>query len=117
MYARLRLFDRTALEVEGGVYLHELGPELGVMFGEPKEKIWERGNGSMYAHIPERKISFTGSTSMYDDPTGLPGFHEYRSSPLMLWAGVPLLEMLIASIVVLWSNKEPSPSSSSSSSL
>lgn len=38
MYTRLRLFDRTALDVEGGVYLHELGPELGVTFGEPKEK-------------------------------------------------------------------------------
>ena len=36
MYARLRLFDRTALEVEGGVYLHE---EFGVTLGEPKEKI------------------------------------------------------------------------------
>jgi len=91
------LFDRTALEVDGGVYLHELGPEFGVMFGEPKEKI--------------------GSTSMYDDPTGLPGFHEHGSSPLTLRAGVPLLEMLMASVVALYSNTEPSPSSSSSSSL
>lgn len=39
MHARLRLPDRTALEVEGGVYLHELGPEFGVMLlGEPNEK-------------------------------------------------------------------------------
>ena len=38
MHARLRLFERTALEVEGGVYLHEFDPELGVAFGEPKEK-------------------------------------------------------------------------------
>ena len=38
IHARLRLFERTALEVEGGVYLHEFGPELGVAFGEPKEK-------------------------------------------------------------------------------
>ena len=38
MYARLRLFERTALEVDGGVYLHEPGPELGVTLGEPKEK-------------------------------------------------------------------------------
>lgn len=77
----LRLFERTALEVEGGVYLHELGPELGVTFGEPKEK--------------------TGSTSMYDEPTGLTGPHKYISSPLMLCAGVPLLEMLMASVVAL----------------
>ena len=40
MYARLRLFDRTALEVEGGVYLHEAGPEFGIIPGEPKEKTW-----------------------------------------------------------------------------
>ena len=45
MYARLRLFDRTALEVEGGVYLHEGGPEPGVMPGEPKEKTWRRKRG------------------------------------------------------------------------
>ena len=38
---------------------------------------------------------------MYDDPTGLPGFHMYGSSPLMLWAGVPLLEILMASVVAL----------------
>lgn len=43
----------------------------------------------------------TGSTSMYDEPTGLPGFQEYISSPLILWAGVPLLEMLMASVVAL----------------
>ena len=63
-----------------------------------------------------RKV-LTGSTSMYDDPTGLPGPHEYRSSPLMLRAGVPFLEMLMASVVALYSNTEPSQSSSSSSSL
>lgn len=38
MYARLRLFERTALDVEGGVYLQELGPEFGVAIGEPKEE-------------------------------------------------------------------------------
>ena len=71
----------------------------------------------MYARVPGEKGVLTGSTSMYDDPMGLPGFHEYGSSPFMLWAGVPLLEMLMASVVLLYSNTEPSPSSSSSSSL
>lgn len=55
----------------------------------------------MDAHTVREETALTGSTSMYDDPTGLPGFHKYGSSPFMLWAGVPRLEMLMASVVVL----------------
>jgi hypothetical protein len=65
-----------ALEVEGGVYLHELGPEFGVMFGEPNEKILEGEHELMYAHTLRENRVPTGSTSIYDDPTGLPGFHK-----------------------------------------
>ena len=71
-YARLRLFDRTALEVEGGVYLHEGGPEFGVMPGDPKEKTWGEVSRGMRIY-PGEKERLPGRHPCMTTPRGFRG--------------------------------------------